>query len=150
MTDTDDELTIASAILAVLAASFMGTALLVLYVTTYGAIADGTAAAVVPRQIFNMAIILWPPVFIAFAAAAIFIAGPCWAVLHLMGRRTWIEAAVLGALTACAAVLLVPGLTHMTMLVVSGTIAALTAWRVTYGAQQKTGGIAPARSVTSV
>jgi len=148
MTVADDRTTIARAVIAVLAGSFAGSALIVLSLTLDGVIADGKTVTAVPGQIFNMAIILVPLVFIAFTAAALFIAVPCWSVLHLMGRRTWVEAMLLGGLIGCA-VSLLPGPGHAPTLVFSGMIAALTAWRAAYGRQRKTGGIAPARSITS-
>jgi hypothetical protein len=145
---TEARVTIARIILAVLAASFVGSVLVVLSTAVAGAISDGTAVGTVPLQIFHMAIILLPLVFIASAAIALFIAAPCWTVLHLMGRRSWVEAAILGGSIACA-VSLLPGPGHAPTLAGSGMVAAVTAWRVVYGAQRKTGGIAPARSFTS-
>jgi len=146
MTGADYETTIFRAVPALLAGSMAGAAVIVVAMAVAGVIDDGTAPDLIPGQMFNTAVILTPLVFMTFAAGALFLAVPCWWVLHRMGRRTCREAVLLGVLL-CGACGFVP-LGEMVstgngkaalevavafaVMAVAGAVAGLTIWRIAY------------------
>ena len=136
------------AIPALFVGAAVGTAIIVLALAVSGAVVDGTQVAALPRQTFNTSFIIMPLVFIVFASGAVFIAGPCWWVLHRMGRRTRYDAMLLGGLL-CAAASFVPpieAITHLTfrdlrefavsfvVMAFAGAVAGLVVWRISYRA----------------
>jgi hypothetical protein len=136
------------AIPALFAGAVVGTVIVVFALALSGAVVDGTAASLLPDRMFNTSFILAPFVFIVFAAGAVFIAGPCWWVLHRMGRRTRWDAMLLGALLCAAAGFVPPiaAISHLTLghltefalvfvvMAVAGALAGLAVWRLAYRA----------------
>lgn len=146
MTGADYETTIFRAVPALLAGSIAGSVVIVVAMAVAGVIDDRTALSLIPGQMFNTAVILAPMVLATFAAGALFIAVPCWWVLHRMGRRTRREAVLLGVVL-CGAFGFVP-LEEMVstgdsgavlevaaafaVMAVAGAMAGLTVWRIAY------------------
>lgn len=145
MDEASYETTIFRAVPALLAGSLAGASVIVLGMAVAGVIDDGTATGLIPRQIFNTAVILAPMVFMTFAAGALFIAVPCWWVLHRMGRRTRRESVLLGVIL-CAAFGIVPLVEMVStdsgaslevaaafaVMAVAGAVAGMTVWRIAY------------------
>ncbi len=136
------------AIPALFAGAVVGTVIVVFALALSGAVADGTAASLLPDRMFNTSFILAPFVFVVFAAGAVFIAGPCWWVLHRMGRRTRYDAMLLGALLCAAASFAPPiaAIPHLTIgplaefaasfavMALAGAVSGLAVWRLAYRA----------------
>lgn len=136
------------AIPALFAGAAAGTAVITLALALLGAIADRTAPGQVPLQLFNASFILAPYVFMVFAACAVFVAAPCWWVLHSMGRRTRWDAAALGALLGAAASFVPPihAMAYLTrsdlrdvvagfvIMAAAGAVAGFAFWRLAYRA----------------
>jgi hypothetical protein len=147
MAGADYETTIFRAVPALLGGAVAGASIVVLFLAIAGVIDDGTAPGLIPGQLFNTAFMLAPMVFMTIAAGALFVAVPCWWVLHRMGRRTRGEAALLG-LILCSAFGFVPlddmmsaGVTPrgaleagaaVAVLALAGAVAGLTIWRIAY------------------
>ncbi|MGE0665891.1 MAG: hypothetical protein AB7O49_04955 [Sphingomonadales bacterium] len=127
---------------ALFAGAAAGSACAVLALSLGGALVDGTATSLLPRQVFNTSFMLAPFVFFVFAAGGLFVAGPCWWVLHRMGRRTCYDAMLAWAML-CAAAGLVPPIEAVSrqalgdpwrfvVMATAGLVSGLVFWRIAY------------------